>query len=77
MEFIKFIDQIPNVTIAKRIASAYVVDCRRQDFDEVKTSLKKTIKQYTDYDNISKRLDEIKLDNNRSVRIIAPILLSA
>jgi len=26
MEFIKFVEQIPNITIAKRIASAYVAD---------------------------------------------------
>ncbi|MBQ4155846.1 MAG: hypothetical protein IJD90_03465 [Clostridia bacterium] len=75
MDFIKFVDQIPNVTIAKRIASAYVVDCKRQEFEEVKANLKKTIKQYTDYDNISQKLEELKLYNDRNVRIIAPILL--
>jgi len=75
MDFIKFVEQIPNITIAKRIASAYVADYRRLELDEIKTFLIKTAKQYTSYENISCRLDELKLDGNRSVRIIAPILL--
>ena len=75
MEFIKFVEQIPNITIAKRIASAYVADYRRLDLNEIKSFLIKTEKQYTSYDNISARLDELKLDSNRTVRIIAPILL--
>jgi len=75
MDFIQFIEQVPNITIAKRIASAYVADYRRLELDEIKEFLKKTSQQYISYENISKQLDELKLDNNRSVRIIAPILL--
>ena len=75
MDFNKFIEQIPNVTIAKRIATAYVADYRRLSFEEIKECLFKTAQQYTSYDNISTKLDEIKLDENRAVRIIAPILL--
>ena len=75
MDFVKYIEYIPNVTIAKRIASAYVADHRRLEFDELKECLRKTAKQYTAYDNISSRLDELKLDGNRAIRIIAPILL--
>lgn len=75
MEFSKFVEQIPNITIAKRIASAYVADYRRLEFDEIKQFLIKTEKQYTSFENISNRLDELKLDGNRAVRIIAPILL--
>jgi len=75
MEFIKFVEQIPNITIAKRIASAYVADYRRLELDEIKEFLIKTAKQYTSYENISNRLEELKLDGNRAVRIIAPILL--
>ena len=75
MEFIKYIEQIPSVTIAKRIASAYVADYRRLGFDEIKDFLIKTEKQYTSYENISNRINELKLDGNRAVRIIAPILL--
>jgi len=75
MDFIKFIDQIPNITIAKRVASAYVADYRRLDLEEIKDFLKKTAGQYTSFENIRDRLEEIKLDTNRSVRIIAPILL--
>ena len=69
MEFIKFVEQIPNITIAKRIASAYVADYRRLELDEIKEFLIKTAKQYTSYENISNRLEELKLDGNRAVRI--------
>lgn len=75
MDFVKIIEQIPNVTFAKRVATAYVADYRRLSFEEIKEFLVKTQQQYTSYENISKRLEEIKLDENRSVRIIAPILL--
>ena len=43
MEFIKFVEQIPNITIAKRIASAYVADYRRLELDEIKEFLIKTV----------------------------------
>lgn len=75
MDFNKFVEQIPNITIAKRVATAYVADYRRLSFEEIKEFLLKTAPQYTSYDNIAARLDEIKLDENRAVRIIAPILL--
>lgn len=75
MDFIKFIENIPNITIAKRVASAYVADHRRLDFEDLKSCLIKTAKQYTSYENICNQLDSMKLDNNRVVRIIAPILL--
>ena len=61
MDFIKFIETIPNITIAKRVASAYVADYRRLELDELKVFLKKTAKQYTSFENISNRLEEIKL----------------
>jgi len=75
MIFTKCIEQIPNITIAKRIASAYVADYRRLDFESIKEFLIKTEKQYTSFENICNRIEEIKLDSNRNVRIIAPILL--
>ena len=75
MEFMKLVEQIPNITIAKRVASAYVADYRRLELEEIKTFLKKTANQYTSFENISSRLEEIKLDTNRAVRIIAPIML--
>ena len=65
----------PNINELKRIASAYVEDCRRLDFQELKNSLLKTEGQYTLYDNISKRLDAFKLHENPAVRIIVPIFL--
>lgn len=75
MDFLSYIEQIPNITIAKRVAAAYVADYRRLGVDEIKLFLEKTAPQYIDAQNIAKRLNELKLDSNRSVRIIAPILL--
>ena len=75
MDFIKYVEQIPNITIAKRVASAYVADYRRLELEEIKEFLIKTEKQYTSYENIANRLEEVKLDSNRAVRIIAPIML--
>ena len=75
MNFIDYIDNIPNITIAKRIASAYVADYRHLEIEELKAFLKKTEKQYTSYENVANRIEEINLDGNRNIRIIAPILL--
>lgn len=75
MDFRSCVEQIPNITIARRIAAAYVADYRRLTIDEIKVFLEKTAPQYLDTQNIAKSLDELKLDSNRSVRIIAPILL--
>lgn len=75
MNFAQYVEQIPNITIAKRIANAYVADYRRLDFDEVKAFLIKTAQQYTSFENISARMEKLKLDSNRAVRIIAPIFL--
>lgn len=64
-----------NVNELKRIATAYVEDSRRLDFQELKNSLLKTEGQYTSYENVAKCLDALKLHENPSVRIIAPIFL--
>lgn len=65
----------PNINELKRIASAYVEDCRRLDFQELKNSLLKTEGQYTLFDNIANRLDAFKLHDNPAIRIIVPIFL--
>ena len=75
MNFRTYIEQIPNITIAKRVATAYVADYRRLNIDEIKLFLGKTAAQYTSYENIAKSIEDIKLDPNRAVRIIAPVLL--
>ncbi|MBQ9967140.1 MAG: hypothetical protein IJO88_00260 [Oscillospiraceae bacterium] len=75
MNFVKYIEQIPNISAAKRTAAAYVADYRRLSLEEIKEFLVKTSQQYTSYENICARLEEIKLDESRAVRIIAPILL--
>lgn len=75
MEFKELVEQIPNTLVAKRIATAYVADYRRLSLEEIKSFLVKTTKQYTSFENISQAIKDIKLDNDRSIRIIAPIFL--
>ena len=75
MKFVDYVEQIPNISIAKKVAAAYVRDARRLEFDEIKKFLIETANQYTSFENISNKLDEIKLDSSRAVRIIAPIFL--
>lgn len=64
-----------NINELKRIASAYVEDCRRLDLNELKASLLKTEGQYISYENIEKSLNQLKLHDNPIVRIIVPIFL--
>ncbi len=66
-----------NVNELKRIASAYVEDCRRLDFQDLKNSLLKTEGQYISYENVAKCLDGLKLHDNPTVRIIVPIFLKS
>ena len=66
-----------NVNELKRIASAYVEDCRRLDISELKSSLLKTQGQYISYENIEIQLEKLKLNENPAIRIIAPIILQA
>lgn len=75
MKYIDCVENSTNVNELKRIATAYVEDCRRLDFQELKASLLKTEGQYTSYDNISKRIDALKLHENPVVRIITPIFI--
>ena len=64
-----------NTNDLKRIASAYVEDCRRLDLSELKAALLKTEGQYTSCENIEKQLDKLKLHENPVVRIVVPIIL--
>lgn len=66
-----------NINELKRVASAYVEDCRRLDIAELKASLLKTEGQYVSYDNVLKQLDKLKLHENPLVRIITPIILQS
>lgn len=75
MNYQSCVNLCPNILELRRIASAYVEDCRRLDFDELKSSLIKTEGQYTSYDNIEKQLNKLKLHENPVVRIIVPIIL--
>ena len=75
MKYQNCVESSPNINELKRIASAYVEDCRRLDFNELKTSLFKTEGQYISYDNVAKCLDNLKLHENPTVRIIVPIFL--
>lgn len=75
MKFQNCVENSSNINELKRIASAYVEDCRRLDFQELKNSLLKTEGQYISYENIKKCLDNLKLHENPIVRIIVPIFL--
>ena len=75
MKFQECVNNATNVNELKRIASAYVEDSRRLDFNELKSSLLKTEGQYTMYENVEKQLNRLKLDSNPVVRIIVPIFL--
>ena len=69
------VENSTNINELKRIASAYVEDCRRLDLQELKNSLTKTEGQYASYDNVALSLDKLKLHENPIVRIIVPIFL--
>ncbi len=75
MTFEKYVEQIANITLAKRIAAAYVADYRRLNLEEIKEFLLKTANQYTSAENIAKQLEELKLNPNRTIRIVTPIFL--
>ena len=64
-----------NINELRRIANAYVEDCKKLDLGELKTSLLKTEGQYISYENIEKQLNSLKLHENPIVRIIVPIFL--
>lgn len=75
MKYQNCVETSQNINELKRVATAYVEDCRRLDLTELKSSLMKTQGQYLSYENIAKRLDELKLHDNPIVRIIVPIFL--
>lgn len=75
MKYQNCVENSQNVNELKRIASAYVEDYRRLNFQEIKSSLSKTEGQYISYENISKCLNLLKLHENPMVRIIVPIFL--
>ncbi|MBR4061543.1 MAG: hypothetical protein IKK01_00610 [Clostridia bacterium] len=75
MKYQNCVEVSPNINELKRIASAYVEDCRRLDIKELKNSLIKTEGQYVSYENVSRCLEELKLHENPIVRIIVPIFL--
>ena len=75
MKFLECVDLLSNVNETKRIASAYVEDCRRLNIDELKACIKKVREQYVSENNIFNKINNINLHTNSVVRIIAPILI--
>lgn len=65
-----------NINELKRIAGAYVEDCRRLDINELKASLLKTEGQYITFENIENTLNRLRLHENPTVRIVVPIFLN-
>ena len=75
MNYQKCVTLSSNINELRRIATAYVEDCKKLDLTELKTSLLKTEGQYLSYENIEKQLNKLKLHDNPIVRIIVPIIL--
>lgn len=75
MFFKECVDASQNQYELKRFAGAYVEDCKRLTVDEIKAALLKTEGQYLSLENVTRRLEEFKLDDNPVIRIVTPIFL--
>lgn len=75
MDIAKCVENTSTTLDLKRVASAYVIDYRGLSEDEIKAALIKTAPQYYYENNVRKALDEIFLNTDRNIRIIAPYLL--
>src|SRR5690625_4075287 len=75
MNFEKAVDNIPLVNDLKRIASAYVIDYRNLDDEEIRAALKKTKPQYYHEGNIRSTLDNLFHKSDRDIRILSLIFL--
>jgi hypothetical protein len=75
MKFEKVVENISTVIELKRIASPYVIDYRGLSEEEIKKALIKTMPQYYYKTNAEKAVISIFRRGNRSLRIIAPVIL--
>ena len=75
MNYQNCVQLLNNTNDLKRIASAYVKDCRRLDATELKAALQQTEGQYVSRENIEKQMEKLKLHENPVVRIVVPVIL--
>lgn len=75
MEFKSVVESLATINDLKRVSSAYVIDYRNLENEEVKSALLKTAPQYYYKENVETALDSLLLSNNRDERILAPIIL--
>lgn len=75
MKIDKAAENISTITELKRIASPYVIDYRGLNDDEIREALKKTAPQYYYQKNVESAVQDILLNADRNVRLIAPLYL--
>ncbi len=74
----KFEDCVKNISTnieLKRIASAYVVDCKNLGREELIQSLNKTAGQYYDKSNVAASVKRLALSEKKDERVLADIIL--
>lgn len=76
MKFAEVCSSISRVTDLKRFASAYVIDFRNLEQDEIRAALLKTGPQYFHRENVLKAFQGLKYSEDREIRTLAPIILS-
>jgi len=75
MDFEQVTKSISTLNDLKRVANAYVFDYKSLDRQELVDALIKTKKQYYDNDNVKKSYTACIFNDNRNIRILAPIIL--
>lgn len=75
MIFEQVIQSISTLNDLKRVANAYVFDYKSLDKQELVEALIKTKKQYYDFENVQKTYNDCAFNENRNLRIIAPIII--
>lgn len=75
MHLDKVVSNIGTVTELKRIASAYVIDYRALNEDEIKAALIKTGPQYYHEPNVKKTVEDLLANESRDVRILSSLII--
>ncbi len=70
------VGEIRKVIELRRIASAYVIDHRGLNEDEVREALTKTGPQYSNLENVSAALQSVIFNDDQDVRTIGPAILT-
>jgi hypothetical protein len=75
MKFSEVVSSIGRVTDLKRFASAYVIDFRNLEPEEIRAALLKTGPQYFHRENVLKAFRSLDFSEDRELRTLAPIIL--